>query len=481
MASTGRGVVRNALLISWTLFAAFGLGESSDAASPGTSASSAAPTVVEGTDTGLEARLRRWVVENGVRPDKIVIKHNDTDDSTLMVLAQDVAAGEVVLSIPAALLFPTRVSASSPIPSLIQNATIGRVSALCLYLVAERALGQDSFWAAWIDTLPTHFYHALSYSDEEMELFQESAFRELRSRKAKSVRKEYDENVLPLLEQLAAVPQAEAAAQQAGEGVGGSLTREHFSYDAFEWAYSIVTTRSVFPGLLPERERRGDVPLIILGPVVDMISHGAASVAVGFNAETGDCEFVAIDALKRGSIVSVGIGMTSNLELLANRGVIHPYNGNNFVLLKFQLDMAADMHASARQAMLSQLNLTNPMTYIVRAGEMPQGLLTSLRVQSLTPIEFAAFHKALTQPVSLENEWRAYRLLISSCNAILNLYRTSLEEDDELLQSRGLSRRARGAVTLRRQEKLIYESIKAWVNEAWSALLYTGATTAAAR
>jgi hypothetical protein len=78
--------------------------------------------------------------------------------------------------------------------------------------------------------------------------------------------------------------------------------------------------------------------------------------------------------------------------------------------------------------------------------------------------------------ITLENEWRAYRLLIASCNAILGMYPTSAEEDEALLSGGSvLNRRTRAALLLRRQEKDIHESIKAWAAEAWTSLLYAAA------
>ena len=101
------------------------------------------------------------------------------------------------------------------------------------------------------------------------------------------------------------------------------------------------------------------------------------------------------------------------------------------------------------------------------------------RRQSLTPVEFGSFQRALSAPVTLDNEWRAYRLLISSCNAILNRYATTPEEDAALLRRPARApRRVRAAAALRLQEKEVYESVKGWVNEAWSAILYAGATPA---
>jgi hypothetical protein len=202
------------------------------------------------------------------------------------------------------------------------------------------------------------------------------------------------------------------------------------------------------------QEREGDVPVIILGPLSDSLLHGVGSTAISYSADSQIVTFKALQGIAKGDRISIGCGLTSNLELLANRGSVLPTNRNNFVLIKFQLDPESDMHAGARQSMLGKLNLTSPMTYIVRSGEMPQGLLTSLRIQSMTPVEFALYEKAAVAPLSLENEWRSYRLLISSCNTILSMYKTSVEEDDELLRAGILTDKASLAVTLRRQVRI---------------------------
>ena len=70
----------------------------------------------------------------------------------------------------------------------------------------------------------------------------------------------------------------------------------------------------------------------------------------------------------------------------------------------------------------------------------PLLLSTHTRVDTHAQVEFSVYHKALQTPITLDNEWRAYRLLISSCDVILSLYATTREEDDQLLQSAALSR-----------------------------------------
>ena len=60
------------------------------------------------------------------------------------------------------------------------------------------------------------------------------------------------------------------AEEAAGAAVKArNLTAEDFSREDYKWAYSIITTRAIFPGLLTEQERDGDVPLVVLGPLSD--------------------------------------------------------------------------------------------------------------------------------------------------------------------------------------------------------------------
>ena len=151
-------------------------------------------------------------IASRLQVDKVELQAGD--DGLALTAAADIAAEEVVLSIPAALLFPTSVSQASPVVDMIQNATIGRISAMCLYLIAERRLS-ESFWAPWIRSLPTKFHHALSYSDEDMAHFQASPFKELRSRKKNNVEREYMETIVPLLSKLP--PKLDAATQAAAD------------------------------------------------------------------------------------------------------------------------------------------------------------------------------------------------------------------------------------------------------------------------
>ena len=79
---------------------------------------------------GRESR-RRWLTRSIashriLQVDKVELQAGD--DGLALTAAADIAAEDVVLSIPAALLFPTSVSQSSPVVDMIQNATIGSIS-----------------------------------------------------------------------------------------------------------------------------------------------------------------------------------------------------------------------------------------------------------------------------------------------------------------------------------------------------------------
>jgi len=194
--------------------------------------------VSSGSGADVGEGVLKWAVENGAVAERVGLQRLGGDHGYSLVAEADIEQGGTIMNIPAGLLFPTRVSEDSIAAQMLkkaENTTLGRVTALCLYLMAERP-NKDSFWATWIASLPTEFGHALSYKDEDMEIFQASAFRELRERKKANVRKEYDEVIAPMV--------------AAADLTGG--TEKDFSFEAFQWAYSVVTTRSIFPGLLTE-------------------------------------------------------------------------------------------------------------------------------------------------------------------------------------------------------------------------------------
>jgi len=96
----------------------------------------------------------------------------------------------------------------------------------------------------------------------------------------------------------------EAAAAAA---LARNLSAEDFSLQDFTWAYSIITTRAIFPGLLSERERDGDVPLVVLGPLSDSFTHGDGLVKMAYNAEERVCIFTSLLPIKKGDRISVGV------------------------------------------------------------------------------------------------------------------------------------------------------------------------------
>jgi hypothetical protein len=236
----------------------------------------------------LGGELLAWANAQGAGVDKVTLQSGD--DGLSLIATADIAADSEVFTVPAALLFPTSVSPASPVPSMLQNASIGRISAICLYLMAEKHL-PDSYWQPWIRTLPERYHHALSYTDEDMSHFQASPFKELRSRKHVNIEREYRETVTPLLAKLAPKTnegvQADKGAEPAAGGAAetANLTVADFSLKDFVWAYSVVTTRGIFPGLLGDSESEGDVPLVVVGPVTDSLAHGEGSIRLSYDAE----------------------------------------------------------------------------------------------------------------------------------------------------------------------------------------------------
>ena len=60
----------------------------------------------------------------------------------------------------------------------------------------------------------------------------------------------------------------------------------------------MITTRAMFPGLLGERERTGDVPLVILGPLTDSLAHGDGLLKLSYSPETQVWSLTDVDDLE---------------------------------------------------------------------------------------------------------------------------------------------------------------------------------------
>ena len=60
----------------------------------------------------------------------------------------------------------------------------------------------------------------------------------------------------------------------------------------------MIISRAMFPWLLGERERTGDVPLVILGPLTYSLAHGDGLLKLSYSPETQLWSLTDVDDLE---------------------------------------------------------------------------------------------------------------------------------------------------------------------------------------
>jgi histone-lysine N-methyltransferase SETD3 len=190
-------------------------------------------------------RLVQWLKEGGAKLPRLHLKYYSDDYRGVHALG-DIQADEVVLYVPLRMIMTSEVARASPIGVQITQANIelrSKHSYLAAYLLEERAKGEASPWAPYINTLPTKFANVpLFFTEPELGWLQGSFTLNKIADRVESLAAEYD----TLCRALPAF-------------------RAH-SYADFVWARLAVITR-IF-GL-----QVGGVKTDGLVPYADMLNH----------------------------------------------------------------------------------------------------------------------------------------------------------------------------------------------------------------
>lgn len=214
----------------------------------------------------------------------------------------EIHAGECIMRIPHNLLItPDKIPAEV---ELFLGKEASNYARLALFILAEQKLGKTSEWAPYIHRLPRmgSLHSTVFWSEEELEMIQQSSVhRETVNRKA-SIRKEFDA-VQQVLHQWLLI--------------FGDVTFERFMH-----AYALVGSRAW--GI----SSKG----LALIPFADFFNHDGNSEAVLLSDEDeGFSEVIADRDYALGEQVSISYGKFSNATLLLDFGFTLPCNPHDQV------------------------------------------------------------------------------------------------------------------------------------------------------
>jgi histone-lysine N-methyltransferase SETD3 len=301
-------------------------------------------------DTKLEA-VFAWVQKHGGKGlDNIRIALFDKAGHSVRGLAatRDLAAHSEVLSIPESVIL--KLDHPSVRDSPFQKVDVelgGLLLKLPLYLAAERRKllnGKSSFWAPWIESLPTPAefasFHPYYAKPGVMSDFAALPLTEKLGHDIESTEKKWEEN------------------KQQWISLAQSCDAEGLTFEDFKWACTIVWTRS-YSGLSPGNNVRGG-----LVPISDLGNH-AASPSLDWshrlNGNPPTWSVLASRDIKKGEELTESYGDKNNEVLLWTYGFAMA--GNPVSTPQLSKDECGKLQA----AINSQISDDRPQAQILRS------------------------------------------------------------------------------------------------------------------
>jgi len=353
-----------------------------------------------------------------------------------LLARKEVVQGQEIVKVPDSLIL-TRETAQRVLgPSIIAD-DLNEYLALALLLMHERSLGARSFWAPYVNILPTAEDVGQTWLWEEEDLAQLEG-----------------SGILDATDSLRAKIEREHAALLTDVITPNALDEDAFSFEAFQWAMSMLLSRAID---LRETQQ------LALVPYADLLNHSPyCSSYFFFNqisfSQQREVVLYADRAYAKNDQVLISYGQKSNAELLLLYGFVVDRNLFDEVEVTVSLD-ESDPRYDEKVAFLKLQNLGPSMAFPLLIDRYSSELLQYLRLCCLTPSDGPLDNFKYNERISVSNEAAAQRALKEGCQRTLALYPQTEAEDAALMESgrmfAALSRNQRMAVKLRRNEKRI--------------------------
>ncbi|XP_056402055.1 actin-histidine N-methyltransferase [Hyla sarda] len=421
--------------------------------------------VFDGKREDYFPELMQWALENGASTEGFELAEFPNEGFGLKA-TREIKAEELFLWIPRKLLMTVESAKTSVLGSLYSQDRIlqamGNIT-LAFHLLCERA-DPNSFWLPYIKTLPTEYDTPLYFQEEEVQYLQSTqAIHDVFSQYKNTARQyAYFYKVIQTHPNANKLPLKDA-----------------FTFDDYRWAVSSVMTRQ---NQIPTED--GSRVTLALIPLWDMCNHTNGLITTGYNLEDDRCECVALQEFKAGEQIYIFYGTRSNAEFVIHNGFFFENNAHDRVKIKLGVSKSDRLYAMKAEV-LARAGIPTSSVFALHITEPPISaqLLAFLRVFCMSEEELKehligdhAIDKIFTLgnsefPVSWDNEIKLWTFLEARASLLLKTYRTTVEDDKQLVDSGDLSPHAAMAVKLRLVEKEILE--KAVKSASDNCKLYT--------
>jgi histone-lysine N-methyltransferase SETD3 len=295
----------------------------------------------------------------------------------------------------------------------------------------------DFFWEPYFRVLPEEYNTILYFTDQEMESLKGSALYEIGKGLRAQVQDQYtffNENVFQKYPKL--------------------FGKCRPTYEQWRWAYSILLARKVeLVHTSPQGKKRFFTAII---PYFDFMNHYPFSKCEwGYNADTYTFHAEAHEDVAQGEEVYRSFGEKCNGDLLLELGYILENNPENCVRIEESL-ITVDENDPLFQEKKERLQKIDKRNLKLFDGAVTQELIEIAQILSATNLQ-----KQANQ--SSENQAKTYEWLAHLCEKKLQLYPTTLAEDQRFANStvfQELSEHEKMARTVVLEEKQILTAMK---------------------
>jgi len=395
------------------------------------------------SDAAALSKFQEWLDSNKLPPHKAKIGADGKLEAT-----EDIKPGELMLSVPFKFLISPKTAGDGPLGPALKEIALPSSIVLTLFLINEKT-DPGSFYQPWLSILPDQVSSSLFFSDEEMQELEGSMMQSITMQRREVLAQEYSEVMKILSVNHSAL-----------------FPADKFTQEAYTWATSIVASRSI-------TVNAGNVTVPVIVPFADCASHHhLMNTSYDFDEEN-NFKVVTHTAVNKSQPVRISIGGRSNSQLLLSHGLTIDNNDFDQVQLNVRVS-DDDPFESVKKSMLKSQGISDDTTFIISKLGLSKGLLAAMRIQALRPNEFERYTRAFRgQAVSLRNELEVYRTLVVACQQLLKRYKTSYQEDVELLKGE-LSVNKRNAVVMRKGEKETLLLTIDLVSRMWDQFLVQG-------
>lgn len=402
------------------------------------------------------AEFQNWLRENGAKFENISIHKFPGFDLGLKA-DKNIKEGSTMIIMPRNIMFSVENAQNSLLKKLIEKDALLKNMpnvTLAIYLLLEK-YSAKSFWKPYFNILPIHYTTVLYFSKVELEELIGSPTLRTAILQIRNICRQYA-YFFKLI--------------WTSDDPACKALKKQFTFVDYCWAVSTIMTRQ---NTIPSSDQSTSVNALI--PLWDLCNHTNGSITTNYNPTLERSECLAVRNFKAGEQLFIFYGTRTNAELFIHNGFVYDENEHDSYALSLGISQA-DSLKDKRTELLGKLSISSSTTFFLNNTSQPLNgsLLAFLRIFNMNDeqlshwLESGKFEDLQCADCALDTvlEKKIWTFLQMRVKLLLSAYRTSLDQDRELLQKNqendkgsSVSTHSLLAIRMRASEKRILNGV----------------------